>query len=135
MSTQIIILILNFLEVIFITLAFMNYSFVRNRNKIIFTFIVSIIYVIIGCFGLLDLLIKINRFHYEIMFIPLIFYSTYQLLRIWYKKDTKREPVSTYATDYDFTDKRGLNFGDYMFNALLLIITIGLTGLLFWIIK
>lgn len=47
-------------------------------------------------------------------FSPIIYISTYQLLRIIFKKMKGIEPAYEFAATYDFTDKRKLNFLDYI---------------------
>lgn len=135
MKIPIFIIIVLGICVLLISTPFAFYRTVRDTKGIKFSFIVSSIIAIIGVLGLLGVLYKIETILYVFMFSPLIFFSIYQTLRCFYKKDTGREPVSTYASNFDFTDGRGMFVGDYIFNFLLLILTIaGIFGLQ-WILK
>ncbi|WP_027586015.1 hypothetical protein [Prolixibacter bellariivorans] len=135
MKIPIFIMIVLGICVLLISTPFAYYRIVRDTKGIKFSFIVSSIIAIIGVFGLLGVLYKIETILYVFMFSPLIFFSIYQTLRYFYKKDTGREPVSTYASNFDFTDGRGMFVGDYIFNFLLLILTIaGIFGLQ-WMLK
>ena len=111
------------------------YRIVRDPKAIKFSFVISSIIAIIGVLGLVGLLYQAEKILYVFMFSPLLYFSLYQTLRYFYKKDTGREPVSTYLSNFDFTDGRGMFIGDYIFNFLLLILTIaGIFGLQ-WILK
>nr|WP_319998874.1 hypothetical protein [uncultured Draconibacterium sp.] len=135
MKIPIFIIIILGIIVLLISTPFAYYRIVRDPKAIRFSFIISSIIAVVGLLGLLGLLYQIETIIYVFMFSPLLFFSIYQTLRYFYKKDTGREPVSTYASNFDFTDGRGMYIGDYIFNFLLLILTIaGIFGLQ-WILK
>ena len=135
MKIPIFIIVVLGLSVLLISTPFAFYRIVRDTKAIKFSFIVSSIIAIIGVLGLLGVLYQTEMILYVFMFSPLLFFIVYHTLRYFYKKDTGREPVSTYASNFDFTDGRGMFIGDYIFNFLLLILTIaGIFGLQ-WILK
>lgn len=111
------------------------YKIVRDPRAIKCTFVISFIIAVIGVLGLCGILYQVERILYVFMFTPVLYFTIYQTLRFLYKKDTGREPVSTYMSNFDFTDRRGMFVGDYIFNFLLMILTLtGIFGLQ-WILK
>jgi len=126
----ILIIILLGLSLLLVSISFAYYRIVREPKAIGLSFVLSSLIAIAGLIGRLGLLYKVEMFLYTFMFGPILFFTIYQLLRYFYKKSIGKEPVTSYATDFDIYDGRRVTSGDYMFTFLLLILTfVGLFGL------
>ena len=101
-----------------ITLIFFMMVFLklhRKKGVLISLFIVGLISLIIGIILMSNPEFEMKKGHAATTFFgPIIYISTYQILRIIFKKQTGIEPAYEFASTYDSKDKRGLGVFDYI---------------------
>jgi len=109
-----------------VTISFVYNKIGRVKILIIASLVFSSILSLFGISGLLGYLYNTEKIIYILMFCPVIYFTIFQGLRYFYRKDTGNEPILTYISKYDFSDgfKRIVSRADIVFTLLLLSLTI-----------
>ena len=125
MDTQLTIKIILGICILLVLISFGYYRIVREKRLIIASLLLSTILGFWGVIGRLGYLYHTDTIVYTFMFGPLIYFTIFQGLRCFYKKDTGNEPIITYASKYDFSDgnRRIVTRADIIFTLLLLALT------------
>lgn len=125
MNTQLTIRIILGICILLVSISFGYYRIVREKRLIIASLILSTILGLLGVMGRLGYLYHTDAIIYTFMFGPLIYFTIFQGLRYFYRKDSGKEPIITYASKYDYSDgnKRIVTRADIVFTLLLLILT------------
>lgn len=126
MNTALTIKIILGICLLLVSISFGYNKIVREKRLIIASFLLSFILSFFGVLGILGDLYHTNTVIYTFMFGPLIYFTIFQGLRYFYKKDTGNEPIITYVSKYDFSDgsRRIVTRADTIFTLLLLILTV-----------
>jgi len=103
------------------------WGILRKDKYLIFQFIMSLVALYYGFkYYPLELQTHGNKNAAGFLFSPILFVTTYALLRIAYKRIYKFEPDLEAYSKYSSRDKRGLNFLDYVTSVTPMVLSIGI---------